>query len=189
MSSTDSSSREASGLQSKKLGRKSLLGEKTDKALQDYLALVRRAGGVVNSSVVIAAAEGIVSRDNCIHLGKYGGHVYLDKKWAWYQMKRMGYSKRKSTKAARKIPMNFEVIKSGLLRKIQYCVYEHDIPKSLIINWDQTGMSIVPSSSWTMAAVGSKQVPLVVYDDKHEITFLLSITAEGMLLPPQVCSI
>ena len=77
MSSTDSSSREASGLQSKKRGRKSLLGEKTDKALQDYLALVRRAGGVVHSSVMIAAAEGIVSRDYRMHLGKYGGTCVL----------------------------------------------------------------------------------------------------------------
>ena len=67
-SSTDSSSSEDSGLQSKKRGGKSLLGDKTDKALQDHLALVRRAGGVVSSSVVIAAAEVIVSRDYWMHL-------------------------------------------------------------------------------------------------------------------------
>jgi len=31
-----------------------------------------------------------------------------------------------------------------------------DLPKDLVINWEQTSMKIVPSSSWTMEKHGTK---------------------------------
>ena len=56
----------------------------------------------------------------------------------------------------------------------------------LLFNWDQTGVKLVPVSSWTMAQGGSKQVPVVGVEDKREITLVLAITASGTLLPPQM---
>ena len=36
-----------------------------------------------------------------------------------------------------------------------------EIPPELIINWDQTGMKIVHSSSWTMNTRGAQQLDLL----------------------------
>lgn len=41
-------------------------------------------------------------------------------------------------------------------------------------------------SNWTLIAKGSKQVPILGLDDKREITALLTVSASGHLLPPQL---
>ena len=41
-----------------------------------------------------------------------------------------------------------------------------EIPSSLILNWDHTGLKYVPVSSWTMAPQGSEKVSLAAIDDK-----------------------
>ena len=53
----------------------------------------------------------------------------------------------------------------------------HDIPESLIINWDQTGLSIVPNGDWTMEKEGTNIVPIAHNDDKRQLTAVLAITA------------
>jgi hypothetical protein len=98
-------------------GRKSLLGAKLDNLLWEYVNKLRDAGGVVNTSLVLAAAEGLVKRHKPSLLAANGGPVVLKKSWALSQLKRMGFSKRKATKAARKLPRNCHVFKSGFLNK------------------------------------------------------------------------
>ena len=56
----------------------------------------------------------------------------------------------------------------------------------MVINFDQTGVKIIPVSDWTLEVQGSKQVDLVALDDKREITVLLVITLSGKPLPPQI---
>ena len=56
----------------------------------------------------------------------------------------------------------------------------------IIVSGLQTGVKLIPVSSWTMAQSGSKQIPVVGKEDKREITVLLAATAAGTLLPPQV---
>ena len=36
-----------------------------------------------------------------------------------------------------------------------------EIPPELVLNWDQTGIKIVPSNTWTMDQQGSKRVEVV----------------------------
>ncbi len=61
-----------------------------------------------------------------------------------------------------------------------------DIPPELIFNWDQTGISLVPGSSWTMELKGSKRVEIAGSGDKRQITALLCGTMAGEFLPPQL---
>jgi hypothetical protein len=167
-----------------------------------YISQLTSAGAIVNCSVVIAAAKGILMhRDpGLLH------HVSLDRGWAASILDRMGYVKRKSTKTARKLPEDFDEVKNTYLKRISTVVRDHNIPPALIINWDQTGMIIslflnlsdkinyvllsgskmVPVSQWTMAMRGSKQVAVTGRDDKREITLLLAVSLDGNLLPPQV---
>lgn len=47
-----------------------------------------------------------------------------------------------------------------------------DIPPVLIINWDQTGLKIVPGSTWTFDRKGKRRVEVVGTSDKRKITVL-----------------
>ena len=42
----------------------------------------------------------------------------------------------------------------------------NNIPPDLIINWDQTGLKIVPTGEWTMILAGEKVISIVGSDDK-----------------------
>ena len=61
-----------------------------------------------------------------------------------------------------------------------------DIPSELVINWDQTGISIVSGSSWTMAPSGSRRVEIVGMGDKRQITAVFAGSLSGDFLPPQL---
>lgn len=101
---------------------------------------MRKAGGIVNRSIVIAAARGIVSHWNPSLLIDHGGSIDIGRKWAESFLFRHGYVKRKSTKAARKLPGDFAEIKLTFLERIRKEVQSNSIPLSLILNWDQTGL-------------------------------------------------
>ena len=166
-------------------GRPLLLG-KYDDEVAEYVHMLRLSGGILNSSILIAAAKGIIAHRNPGLLKDYGGSLELGKKWAESFLIRRGYVKRKATKAARKLPQDFPELKQNFLRRIQEEVKSHSIPLELLFNWDQTGVKLVPVSSWTMAESGSKQIPVIGLEDKREITVVLAATATGTLLPPQV---
>ena len=42
-----------------------------------------------------------------------------------------------------------------------------EISGDLLLNWDQTELNIVPSSSWTMDKRGAKRVEIAGTKDKH----------------------
>ena len=48
---------------------------------------------------------------------------------------------------------NFEDLKEQFLIDIKVVVDMEDVPPELVFNWDQTGISIVPGSSWTIERV------------------------------------
>ncbi|CAG2210204.1 unnamed protein product [Mytilus edulis] len=110
----------------------------------------------------------------------------LTKTWAESVLHRLGYTKRKGTKAARSQPEDFEKTKQDYIDRIEKCVEENNIPDDLIFNWDQTGVNLIPGGDWTMDAKGSKQVNIVGINDKRQITALLTISKSGVLLPPQI---
>ena len=81
---------------------------------------------------------------------------------------------------------NFEAVKEQFLLDVTAVVEMEDIPPELVFNWDQTGISIVPGSSWTMEVKGSKRVEIVDMDDKRQITALFCCTLTGEFLPLQL---
>lgn len=97
-----------------------------------------------------------------------------------------GFVKRKATKAARKVPLDFEQKREEFISSVGETIAAKSIPSDLVINFDQTGVKIVPVSNWTLASQGIKQVSVIGVEDKREITMLLGSTASGNLLPPQV---
>lgn len=167
-------------------GRSTLLPTHIEAALSDYITKLRQNGGVVNRTIVLSAGTGMVEHHDKRLLRKYGGTIELKKDWAQSFMTRAGLVKRKATKAARKVPDDFADQKVNFLESIRKARTDDSIPDDLVVNWDQTGVRLVPSSDWTMADCGSKQVEVRGLGDKREITVLLAITMSGVLLPPQV---
>jgi hypothetical protein len=56
--------------------------------------------------------------------------------------------------------------KDKYLKSIESKVEMYKIPSELVINWDQTGINIVPVSQWTMEVEGAKRVEITGIDDK-----------------------
>ena len=61
-----------------------------------------------------------------------------------------------------------------------------EVPAELVINWDQTGLSYVPVSEWTMEKEGAKRVPIDGKDDKRQITVVFGCSLTGDFLPLQL---
>ena len=61
-----------------------------------------------------------------------------------------------------------------------------EIPPQLVINWNQTGISLVPGSAWTMDLKGSKRVEIVGIDDERQFTAVFCGSLDGDILPLQV---
>ena len=78
---------------------------------------------------------------------------------------------------------NFEAKKGQFLFDITAIVEMEEIPSQLVFIWDQTGISIILGSSWTMELKGSKRVEIVRISDKWQITAVFCSTMAGDLVP------
>ena len=70
----------------------------------------------------------------------------------------------------------------SIVRKIE----ENNIPQSLVLNLDQTPSKYIPVSNKTMAAKGTKYVPIKGSSDQRMITTTFAITLDGHFLPMQL---
>lgn len=184
--STSNEAAEVNTLEIKRKGRPLLLGTDLDAAVQEYIQSLRMAGGVVNTLVVMAAAEGIVAVRDVSKLVSHGGHIDITKTWARSLLIRMGYVKRKCSTSG-KIPMvQFEELKEVFLADFAAEVVMKEIPNELILNWDQTGVLIIPTGDWTMEKEGASRVSIAHADDKRQLTAVLAVTAAGEYLAPQL---
>ena len=83
----------------KKRGRSLLLGEFVDTKLQLFLQTISRNDAPVAASIAIAAARGLLLAKDKKLLSENGGHIKLDKQWAYLLFRRMGFALRKPTTA------------------------------------------------------------------------------------------
>lgn len=59
------------------------------------------------------------------------------------------------------------------------------LQEKLIINWDQTGLNLVPASTWTMGLKGSKRAEIKGIDDNRQGTAVFAVSLHGDFLPVQ----
>ena len=174
-------------LPTKKRGRTLLLGNDLDEKLQLYLKQIRANGGPLTGRIAIAAAKGLLLADNPSKLVENGGHIELNRHWAYSLYKRMGFVQRKPTTSKGKYSLeNFRSLKRSFLDDVVATVEIEEIPPELILNWDQTGIQLVPSTSWSMEQRGVKRVEVVGQSDKRQVTAVLCGTILGDLLPLQI---
>ena len=69
-------------LEQKRRGRPLLLGEQLDRYTREYIAELRRNGGIINAQIVSSAALGIVKNFDANLLQSNGGHISCSQEWA-----------------------------------------------------------------------------------------------------------
>ena len=160
-------------LDNKRRGRPLLLGKDLDEQVKSYIFALHYKGGVINSTIVRAAA--ITKTDKRL-LKSNGGSIDISKHWAQSFMDRLVFVKRRASTKAKVSVEHFEEIKAQFLFDVKSIIEIADIPPDLVINWDHTGLNYVPVSNWTMAPEGSKRVEIVGIDNKRQITAILAGT-------------
>ena len=174
-------------LPEKKQGHTLLLGDSIDRKLQLYLKTIQANGGAVTAGIAIAAARGLVLAENRNKLFEYGDHIKLDRSWAYALFSRMGFVQRKPTTSKSRVDgIDFATQKKAFLDDLVMTVEMEEIPPELILNWDQTGIRLVPESSTTMEQRGVKRVEVVGQNDKRLITAVFCGSLQGDFLPLQL---
>ena len=69
----------------------------------------------------------------------------------------MQFVKRRGSTNKKILVHDLEAIKTQFLTDVTAVVQTEDIPKDLVLNWDHTGVTIVPGSSWTMDLKGQQR--------------------------------
>ena len=106
-----------------------------------YIHALRHAGGMVNIANLLAAVTGILQGKDPTTLQCNGGHIILRKSWAKYLLETMDFVKCHAT--TKHVPNlhNFDCLRDQYLLDVKAVVQLEEIPDSLIINWDQTGIN------------------------------------------------
>ena len=147
---------------------------------------MNNTNSIVTSSLTIAShnATPLIKATDYTMLSENGGHIQLMKTWTYSLLKRIGLVQWKATTKTKisLLKPEFELLK---LKKIKREVTVAKIPPQLIINWDQTGVNVVPTSQWTWQEQGSSQV-VAGFGDKHQITITVAGTLSGTLLQFQM---
>ena len=126
-----------------------------------------RKKAAVTTAVTIASGEAIVTKVNKGLLKEHGGPIDLTSVWAKSLHQRINFVKRKATTSAKVEPAHFKELKEQFLLDVKAVIdMPEDIPSDLILNWDHTGINVVPGSQCTMEAKGSKRVEAVGVSDK-----------------------
>ena len=127
------------------------------------------AGGVISRKMVIAIGIGVIKANCPSKLKDFGGHIALTEGWARGVLKSMEWSKKKDTTG--KIERSKQFLleeKLTFQRRIASIIEEHDIPKELILNLDQTSLSHVFPGKYTFNPKGAKTVLNKGIDDKRK---------------------
>jgi len=129
---------------------------------------LKEIGGVVNTAIIIGAANGIIGAQNCGLLVENGGHISITKGWILH---RMNYVKRQGSNAGKISVSSFNEYRDVFLADVQAEVVMRDILKDFIFNWDQTAIQLAPTGDWTMNEAKAKRV--VIADSDDTLLFLL----------------
>ncbi|KAJ7304728.1 hypothetical protein DFH08DRAFT_639352, partial [Mycena albidolilacea] len=97
----------------------------------------------------------------------------------------LGWSERRATKAAQKLPAHYEKILDDAFLREAYVIRDYAIPAALRVNTDQTQLVYQQGSSSTWNERGAKQVATIGQEEKRAFTLVPSISASGVLLPIQ----
>ena len=131
-----------------KRGRPLILGS-IDEKVKNFLLILRRKGGVVNSAVAIAAAQALIQKSSDEHLKCID---LVSSSWTQSLFRRIGFFRRMRNTDKPEIS-DQAVSEAKLLfqHQIVSIVKDDEIPETLVMNFDQTPLNYAPVSNSTLA--------------------------------------
>ena len=154
-----------------------------EEEIKTALEQLRQQGATVNIAIVRWVMQGITEEKQPQLLTKFrlsksfiSAWVHSALQWSW----------RKRTTAASKLPLDWRQQGIKMAKRIAAGMQLNRIHPSLIINLDQTGMQLVPSSQRTFEKKGDKSVAVIAAEDKRQITVVLASSMNGNMLPLQM---
>ena len=97
----------------------------------------------------------------------------------------MKWSLRRATRPGKKTPENITQILTDATLRLVSTISQHNVPKSLLVNSDQTGVPYSSGALETYAPTGSKQVAVFGKDERRTFTLMVGISMSGEVLPFQ----
>ena len=143
----------------------------------------RSCGATMNSSIARCLIIGVLRVDIPQVLHENGGGFKVCRRWVrGYVSQHLGWAFRAITTAAQKLPDDWEAQGEILILRLAYYVKTYDIPKSRVINPDQTGVVILPSGrERTYDIKGSKDVASVGAEEKRAETVVVCSSADNIM--------
>lgn len=142
----------------------------------DQIRVTRAAHAVISLNICLAIVQAHVRRANNPSLSSYKFSLSWMKDALKYEL---DFSFRCTTRAAQKIPAEWEKYCLQAHARAVYTIKIHDIPHpDFIVNEDQTGVGLMPSGKKTWAKRGSKQVEGHGHDEKRQVC-LHTLTIHG----------
>ena len=112
---------------------------------------IRESGAIINYSIIMAVATGIIIANDRTLLKENDGTITLGIKWCETILKQLGYIKRKTTTAKPlTAPGLIKEIALTFYNDINEIVHAHAIPAEMIINIDQFPLPFVLISKYTL---------------------------------------
>jgi hypothetical protein len=102
--------------------------------------------------------------------------VHRELNWTW----------RCRTTAAGKLPEDWQSQGTQMAQRIAVHVALSEVDESLIVNWDQTGVILIPAASRTYERQGETRVAVLGAEEKRQITAVLGSSMAGDMLPLQL---
>ena len=97
----------------------------------------------------------------------------------------MGWSLCHATCPGKKTPENVTQVLTDAALRLVSTISEHDVPKSVLVNSDQTGVTYSAGGLATWAPINSKQVEVLGKDERQTFTLMVGISMSGEVLPFQ----
>ncbi|KAJ7794834.1 hypothetical protein B0H14DRAFT_3556186 [Mycena olivaceomarginata] len=91
----------------------------------------------------------------------------------------LGWSERRTTKAAQKLPANHEKALEEAFFRMAHVIRDYAVPPALIVNTDQTQIVYAQGTGSTWTQRGVKQVAAVGQEEKRAFTLVPSISASA----------
>jgi hypothetical protein len=97
----------------------------------------------------------------------------------------LGWSVRKATRAAQKLPPDVNAVLLHSFLRLACVIRDEDIPPSCIVNADQTQVIYNMGSHSTWSPTGERQVHVLGVEEKRAFTLLVAASLSGDMLPFQ----
>ena len=171
----------------KNKGQPNLVSDDFMKKIKAIMIGTRAAGTAISHRIVMAISNGVMRSNSPALLKENEGLLELTEDWARGVIKSINWINRKDTTGKIEPSKQFLLEEKLTFRKkISGAIFEHDIPKELIINLDQIPRSFVSPGKYTFDVKGVKTVLIKGINDKPQITATFTIFMSGESLVFQV---